>query len=261
VNFASLNTAVAPFDNVDVRRAVVAGFDRAAVLSAAGGQLAGTLATHFIPPGVPGFQEAGGAGTPTSPLYRRPHGDLRLAARYLRQAGFRSGRYTGRRPLRLVTSNDTTSQSIKDVAARSLRRLGFRVTVDAVPFDRMLARCSDRTSRIHMCPALGWYRDFPDPQTVIDPLFNGANIRKSGNNNWSQLDVPALNQAIEGAKAIVDPQQRAQAWGALDRRIVDLAPAVALAYPKVAVLRSANVVGQLNTLVGGTWDLPFTALR
>jgi peptide/nickel transport system substrate-binding protein len=133
--------------------------------------------------------------------------------------------------------------------------------VEAAPFDRMLQRCSQRRSRIHMCPSYGWYRDFADAQTIIDPLFNGANIVNSGNTNVSQLDVPALNQAIEAAKGIVDPAQRAQAWGALDRRIVDLAPGVALSYPKAAALRSANVVGQLNTLVGGTWDLPLTALR
>jgi peptide/nickel transport system substrate-binding protein len=112
-----------------------------------------------------------------------------------------------------------------------------------------------------MCPNFGWYRDFADPQTVIDPLFNGANILKNGNNNLAQLDVPAINQAIEAAKGIVDPQQRAQAWGALDRRITDLAPGVALAFPKAAAIRSANVAGQVNTLLGGAWDLPFTALR
>ncbi len=261
VNFAPLNTKLAPFTNVDVRRAVVAGFDRAGALAAAGGPVAGDLATHFIPPGVPGHAEAGGTGPSRSRLYRNPRGDRRLAASYFRRAGFRSGRYEGRRPIRVLVSNDTTGRRVGDVTRRVLRRLGFRVRLSAVSFDRMLDRCGRPSARIHMCPSFGWYRDFADAQTVIDPLFNGANILPANNNNWAQLDVPAINRAIEAAKAVVDPQQRARAWAAIDRRVVDLAPAVVLSYPKLASVRSRNVAGAVNTLIGGAWDLSFTALR
>ena len=59
--WAALNTQVAPFDNVNVRKAVVAGFDRQAALLALGGKNVGTVATHFLPPGMPGFDQAGGA--------------------------------------------------------------------------------------------------------------------------------------------------------------------------------------------------------
>ena len=125
----------------------------------------------------------------------------------------------------------------------------------------MFSLCARPDVRIHMCPFFGWYRDFADPQTVIDPLFNGANIVKKGNNNWAQFDVPAINHAIESAKDVTDPQQRAQAWAAIDRQIVDLAPGVALFYPKSAAIRSANVLGAVSTQLGGVWDLAFTGLR
>jgi ABC-type oligopeptide transport system substrate-binding subunit len=72
---------------------------------------------------------------------------------------------------------------------------------------------------VHVCPFGGWQRDFPDAQSVIDPLFSGANITRTGNNNWSQLDVPQINASIEEAKGLTDPTARARAWGELDRRI------------------------------------------
>ena len=59
--WAALNTKVAPFDDVNVRKAVLAGFDRQATLLALGGEKVGTVATHFLPPGMPGFEQAGGA--------------------------------------------------------------------------------------------------------------------------------------------------------------------------------------------------------
>jgi peptide/nickel transport system substrate-binding protein len=260
VNFAPLNTRLAPFTNLNVRRAVVAGFDRAGALRAAGGRLAGTLAAHFIPPGVPGFDEAGGFSGSASKLYARAHGDRRLAAFYFRRAGFRSGRYEGRRPLDVLVSSDTVGRSIGGSVRRSLERLGFRVRVRAVSFDRMLSTCSRPSSRIHMCPFFGWYRDFPDAETVIDPLFNGANIRPHGNNNVAQLNIAPINQAIGAAKALIDPQARAQAWAAIDRQLVDLAPGVALFYPRVAAIRSRNVTGQVNRLLGGSWDLSFMSV-
>jgi peptide/nickel transport system substrate-binding protein len=261
VNFAPLNTKLPPFTNVNVRRALVAGFDRAAFLKAAGGRLAGVLGTHFIPPGVPGFKEAGGFSSSGSQLYANPHGDRRLAATYFRRAGYRTGRYEGRTALRILTSSDTLGEGLAAAVRRNLESLGFPVQVRAVSFDQMLQLCSTPSSKIHICPFFGWFRDFPDAETVIDPLFNGRSILRAGNNNWAQLNVPAINQAIESAKAVTDPQARAAAWAAIDKQIVDLAPGVVLFYPNWGSTRSADVEAQVNRLFGGNWDLSFTAMR
>jgi peptide/nickel transport system substrate-binding protein len=259
-NYMSMNTRLRPLDDVDVRRAVVAGFDRAEMLSILGGDLAGQVANHYIPPEMPGFAEAGGTKGTGSPLYASPRGDRKLAARYLRRAGYRSGRYTGNRIITAVSSDDSTGVAVGRSAQRSLRRLGFRVRLRVVSIDRMFQMCAEPARKIHVCPFLGWFRDFPDAETIIDPLFSGRNIRASGNNNVAQLNDPAVNRAIDAAKALVDPQARAQAWAAIDRQVVDLAPAVALFWPKVAAIRSADVNAVPNWLYGGTWDLGFTAL-
>jgi peptide/nickel transport system substrate-binding protein len=100
--FVALNTAEPPFNNVNVRRAVVAGTDRTALRNTRGGELVGAVATHYIPPGIPGFDEAGGYGTPKDPstgkpldFLANPNGDMQLAESYMKKAGFSSGKCEG----------------------------------------------------------------------------------------------------------------------------------------------------------------------
>ena len=57
--------------------------------------------------------------------------------------------------------------------------------------------CGFPAAAVAVCPNVGWARDFADGQTFLDPTFNGANIPPVGNANVSQLDVPAVNAAIE----------------------------------------------------------------
>ena len=73
--FMSTNSTIKPFDNLDVRKAVVAASDRKALQLTRGGTAAGDLATHFLPIDFPGFEEAGGAKGPLAGL----HGPIRAA--------------------------------------------------------------------------------------------------------------------------------------------------------------------------------------
>jgi len=260
VGFITMNTKRAPFDDVNVRRAVVAGFDRAGAQRLAGGpRFAGPLATHFLPPGVPGFQEAGGRRGPGLAMYANPSGSVRRAASYLRRAGFRSGRFQGR-PIVVVTGVDPAARRSDRLLSRSLARIGMRVRFRRATSTRAFAICSNPRSRVHMCQA-GWTRDFADPETVLSPVFNGANILPQGNSNVSQLDDRAVNRAMQAAAALVDPQARARAWARIDRQVTALAPAIALSWPRFGAIHSADVVGVPSTASPGLWDLSFTGLR
>jgi peptide/nickel transport system substrate-binding protein len=261
VGFETLNTKLAPFDDVDVRRAVVAGYDRAAAQRLAGGsRLAGPLATHFIPPGVPGFREAGGFRGPRLAMYASPSGSVRRARFYLRRAGFRSGRYTGRAAIVVVTVTDPAARRGDRLLRRNLNRLGFPVRFRRLEPDRAFAVCSNPRSRVHICGG-GFTRDFADPETIISPLFNGASISPVGNSNVSQLDDPAVNRAIRAAQTLSNPDERARAWARIDRQVTALAPAVAVGWPRFAMIRSADVAGVPSQIYSGLWDLSFTALR
>jgi hypothetical protein len=95
---------------------------------------------------------------------------------------------------------------------------------------------------------------------MLDPTFNGANIRATGNANWAELDDPDLNRAIERAKLVNEPRERARAWADVNRRVVDLAPAAPYMWAHVAAISSADVRGVQNDYTG-LWDLNFTSVR
>ena len=48
---------------------------------------------------------------------------------------------------------------------------------------------------IDVCPNVGWFKDFSDPQTMLSPTFDGKNILPQNNSNMSVLDVPEINAA------------------------------------------------------------------
>src|SRR3954468_9196538 len=58
--YIGLNSAIPPFDNENLRKAVVAATNRNALIQTRGGPTLGKPATHILPPGLGGFDEAGG---------------------------------------------------------------------------------------------------------------------------------------------------------------------------------------------------------
>jgi peptide/nickel transport system substrate-binding protein len=245
--YVALNTTLPPLDDVNVRRAIVAGFDRRAMQLTRGGAAAAALATHFIPPGTPGFAAAGGQRGPAYDFLAHPGGDPALAARYLRRAGFPGGRYEGDEELLMVGVSGGNDQRAAEIARDSLERLGFKVKLRLTTPETMLGKfCGTPSARVHVCPNLFWVRDFADAQTVLAPTFSGQSIAPQGNTNVSQLDLPAIDRAMVGAARAVDPRRRAVAWGAVDRMVTAEAAAVPVSWDRVPLARSPDVVGVVS---------------
>src|SRR4051812_1544424 len=81
--YLPLNTTIKPLDNINVRKAIVAAFDREAVRRVRGGKFIGDIATHILPPGIPGFEEAGGLKGFGFDYLNNPRGDMALATEYM----------------------------------------------------------------------------------------------------------------------------------------------------------------------------------
>jgi peptide/nickel transport system substrate-binding protein len=259
--WVAMNTKLKPFDNPDVRRAVVAGFDREAMRLTRGGAVVGDIPTHFIPPEVPGFEEAGGLEGPGIDFYSKPAGDMALAAEYFKKAGYASGKYEGTEELLMVGTSEGVAQKAAEVAKENFEKLGFKIRLRLVTQDAMYTKfCNSPPAKVAICPNVGWLKDFSDAQTYLDPTFNGDNILQTGNSNWSQLDDPALNKEMNDAKLITEPQERADAWAAIDKKITELAPAVDWIWDKTPLIHSPNV-NAVSSADNGQWDLTYTSLK
>jgi peptide/nickel transport system substrate-binding protein len=257
----SMDTTRPPFDDINVRKAVIAGFDRDALRLTRGGETIGDIPTHYIPPGLSGFEEAGGFEGPGVDFMANPKGDPELSAEYFRQAGYDSGKYDGDETFLMVGDNEGVGARTAEVAAQQFEDMGFKVRLQQVTHDAMYTKfCNRSEAEVSICPNVGWLKDFADPQTFLDPTFHGDNILEIGNSNWSELDDEELNQMMDEAALLTDPAERAEAWAEVDTRITELAPAIMWVWDKQPNIRSENVVGVIDE-DNGLWSLAHTSIR
>jgi peptide/nickel transport system substrate-binding protein len=257
----ALNTTKKPFDDANVRKAIIASFDRTALRQAFGGSLVGDIPTHFIPPGQPGFEEAGGIKGPGYDFLAKPEGDMAVAQEYMKKAGFASGKYDGGQTFEAVTDNATQQLNVTQVAQQQFAKLGFKVKIKAVTRDAMYTKfCQVKKAEPPICPSVGWLKDFADPETLLGPVFNGKNILDVGNSNFAQLNDPKVNALMDKAEVVNDPAKRNQAWGDVDKAITDAAPGIPWLWDKQPVLHSKDVNGVINTNLA-TWDFTATSIK
>jgi peptide/nickel transport system substrate-binding protein len=260
IRFIALNTKVKPLDNVNFRKALVAVTDRDALRLTRGGPTLGPLATHMIPPGIPGFEEAGGTAGPGFDFYKNPNGDVALAMSYLKKAGVPSGKYTGP-PLLVVADNQPPASKTAEAWQSQVGKIGVKMNLREVPHATMLSKfCGVPKAAVAICPTLGWGKDFVDAQSSLDPVLNGKNIAPTGNANYAQADDPKLNAMLDKATTITDDVQRAKAYAAADRYATGQAFYVNWLWDNQINFASSNVKG-VKSFFNSSWDLTFRSLK
>jgi len=259
--YIALNTTVKPFDDVNVRKAIIAAFDREALRKAFGGPLTGKIPTHWIPPGQPGYEEAGGEQGPGVDFLAKPEGDIALAQEYMKKAGYASGKYDGGKTFSGISDNATQQQQVSETAVSEFAKLGFNVKMRYVTRDSMYTKyCQVPSNQPDVCPSVGWLKDFADPETLLDLVFNGNNILQQGNSNFAQLNDPEINAAMKKAEVINDPAERDKAWGEIDKMVTEKAAGIPWLWDTQPMLHSKDVVGVVNE-ANAAWDLTFTSVQ
>ncbi len=259
----SMDTSRPPFDDINVRKAVIAGFNRNAARQQRGGEALGPIAQGYIPPGMAGFEESNGTDAWTDEMdwMAKPEGDRALSAKYFKEAGMASGKYEGDEEVLIVGDAAEPDKSVSQITEQQLNEMGFKTKLRLVTRDTMFTKfCNVPDSEVNVCPSVGWLQDFPDPQTMLDPTFNGENIIPSQNSNWPELDDKALNAKIDKAKLVTDPAERAKVWADVNHDITALAPAIPYMWDYQTLAVSPNVRGVQNGY-STIWDLNFSSLR
>jgi peptide/nickel transport system substrate-binding protein len=251
-----------PFDNVNVRKAVIAVSDREALRNTRGGELFGPVATHVIPPLIPAFEESGGVdGFKDLDYLQNPNGDAQLAADYMKKAGYDSGKCEGDCDITMVGDDTPPGKDTATVFQDQVESLGFHVTFQPVDHSIMYTKfCSVPANQPNLCPNVGWIKDFNDPEAFFDIPFYGPAINPSNNSNWGRLDDPAVNKAIQKARLITDPEERAKAYADINHQVMELADVLPWTWDNDVLVQSSNVAGVAN-LFNGEWDLNYTSLK
>jgi peptide/nickel transport system substrate-binding protein len=261
-HYMSLDNAHGPFKNVNVRRAVWAAMDRDAIVKARGGPLVAQPMTHFLYPGSGGYEQAGGAAGPKLDYNEHPEGDMKVAEKYMKLAGYPSGKYTGGETLQMVSANSGNYPEIAQIDQQTLQNLGFKVHLSLVDQSTMYAKyCTVPSQNIDACPSVGWIRDFADPQAVLYVPFYGPGITPSNNSNFGQVNIPKINAAMQKAAVVVGKQAREVAWAKIDRMLVEEAVAAPEEWDTEPDIESSDVAGVSDVWDVGDWDFSFTSLK
>jgi peptide/nickel transport system substrate-binding protein len=264
-HYIGVNNKVGPFANIDLRKAFWAALDRVALDKVRGGSLVTDVASHFIVPLMPGFEESGGLSGPKGPQFdfdEHPEGDMAVAEKYIRLAGYPSGRYTGGETVSIVGARGAPAEQDAEIVNQTLIELGFVTNFKLVETAAMYSEyCNVPKRAVDVCPSVGWIADFNDPQTMLDLTFNGKFINPTGNVNWGQTNVPAINQAMAGAETLVGLPARAAAWAKIDDHLVEDAAEIPFDWEKQANIEGTGVHGVGDQWDLGEWDYSWTSLK
>jgi peptide/nickel transport system substrate-binding protein len=250
-DYVALNPTVAPFTVLDVRKAAIAAINRQALLEAASGQGGGLLASHWLPPGTPGHDDAGGAEGPRFDWLARPEGDLAVAAAYLRRAGYPDGRYDGE-PIVTFTAGDHASLVVAEAVRRQLARIGMELKLRVVPARQAREACSQPGTGAAICPGAVLSSPVRDPEALLRPGFVEAPA-------WAEAGTADLAAVMTLASDADPGDQRARAWGDIGRDVVALAPGAPYRWEERLLVVSRDVRGVVEGGSGG-WDLAATSL-
>jgi peptide/nickel transport system substrate-binding protein len=268
--YIALNNTIKPFDNINIRKAIIASSDRNALRLTRGGKILGDIANGWLPPDFPGFKEAGGLKQNTDLDYLKSEtGDPAVAKKYMLAAKQQdpslpissAGLWTGSQKFLTVADNADPGKKTAEVFQGQMEKLGFKLNLRIVPHETMYTKfCQVPKSKVAVCPNVGWFKDFVDPQVMMDATFNGNNILPVGNVNYQEFIDAKVNSAMKAAATIPTGTERNDAWAKINHMIAAGAAALPWIWDKTVGVQSSNVQGVLNGY-STLFDLSYTSLK
>jgi peptide/nickel transport system substrate-binding protein len=161
----------------------------------------------------------------------------------------------------MIGANADPGKAQSEVAAAQFQKLGFKMKLRLVPQDAVYTEwCQVPDKKVAVCAGAGWFKDFIDPQSMLEPTFAGYTIAKGGgNNNLAQLRDPKVDAAMKKA-ALLEGDARNKAWADIDKMITANAPAVPFVWDKTTLVRSKNVNAVPNPYLA-LWDFTYTSIK
>jgi peptide/nickel transport system substrate-binding protein len=231
--YTSINPQVAPFDNIDCRKAVLYAADRVGIQTAWGGPFAGgDIATTIMPPMIPGYQKYD-----LYPAGQDNKGDITKAKEHLAACGQPNGfeatiAYRAERP-----KEKATAESLQ----QALARVGIKLTIRPFPQGDYFSQFAGnppfmRANKIGMA-ANGWGADWNDGFGFLSQIVDSRVIRETGGSSNVSVRIPQVDQLIDQALAEPDTAKREQIWAQIDRRVMEEAVILPNVYAKSLLVR------------------------
>jgi peptide/nickel transport system substrate-binding protein len=211
VYYMSMNTARAPFDNVNLRKAVEYAIDRPAQVRLLGAY-AGRRTSQILVPGIPGYH---------------PFNAYPLAGADVTKAKKVGGSAIASAPtLNIVHTTSSYATNRAQVAEYNLRQVGFKVNDVPTPATNFYQVVGNKDTNYNLTTNGGWCADYFDPYDYFNVLFDGRKIQATNNVSYTYFDNATWNKQIDHA-ASLSGAARAAAYAKLDQELmIKYAPVV-----------------------------------
>ena len=198
-----LNNEVAPFNNVDVRKAVNYAINRTAIEEQWGGPLVGSVSSQIMVPGALGFARY--SAYPDTP-------NLTMAKKLMQESGVKLPISTS-----LRTQNDAPGfMNMGQVIKANLATIGINVTVVGTPNSVNSSYISNPASHTPM-GIEPWSLDFPDAEALINTGMDPATPNAPP--NLTRFGDKAFIPQFDAAAAALGTH-RAQLYQQLDKNLM-----------------------------------------
>jgi peptide/nickel transport system substrate-binding protein len=211
VSYMAMNNARAPFNNVNLRKAVEYAIDRPAQVRLLGAY-AGKRTSQMLVPGIPGYKPFN--------AYPIKGADVSRA----KQVG---GSAIASAPaLNVIHTTSAASTNRAQVAEFNLKQAGFKINDVPTPATNFYQVIQTKGTNYNFTTNGGWCADYFDPFDYLNVLFDGRKIQAANNNNYAYFNSPAFNKGLDHA-ASLSGAARSAAYAKLDHDLmVKYAPVV-----------------------------------
>jgi ABC-type transport system substrate-binding protein len=207
--YITMNVTAAPFDKVEVRRAVNMAINKDRIVQVINNRAA--PATQPLPPAMPGYT-ADYAGYPY---------DVEGAKKLLADAGFPDGFETD-----LYVVNTDPNPRIAQAIQQDLAAIGIKVNLQSLAAPNVIEAGGAGTAPMIWSGGLAWVADFPDPSNFFGPILGCAGAEPGGW-NWAKYCNADLDAAAVAADSMSDPAKtadRLKAWSDIYMKVMEDAP-------------------------------------
>nr|WP_276206128.1 MULTISPECIES: ABC transporter substrate-binding protein [Thioclava] len=228
--YITLNTQMAPFDKVEVRRAMNMAINKDRIVQMINGRA--TPANQPLPPSMPGYTKD----------YEGYPFDQEKAKQMLADAGYPDGFET-----ELYVMNTDPNPRIAQAIQQDLSQIGVKVDIKALAQANVIeAGGTPKTAPMIWSGGMAWIADFPDPSNFYGPILGCAGAVEGGW-NWSWYCNKELDAMATEADSITDPakqDERLQKWSDVYMKVMEDAPWVPVFNENRYTMKSSRMGGE-----------------
>jgi methyl-accepting chemotaxis protein/ABC-type transport system substrate-binding protein len=228
-SYFGYDCSVAPFNRVEVRRAINHAIDRDRINERVFGGL-GVVARSLLPPGLLGYE----------PTLRGFEHDVERARSMMREGGYPTG---FRVEYRTWDTDEFNNSGLLPLLIEDLAAIGMEVNITRHSATEARKPLQQPGHGMVFCG--NWYADFPDPDNFFYVFFHSDSSSVRG----PYFHSPEIDQQIIEGRRAADIERRREIYRALNEMVVRDAPLATLFHERLFVVHKPEIRGLRTSLV------------